>query len=367
MQSDGCDSRSRRVRGTQSKSINKLTWIVGTRLISFVQRHFPGLRVDTGNVLHRPWLIVGLVYALTLTACGSDSLLSSADDNSTGATATWIPWPTIAGAIEPSATINPAYVPPTPIVGGNIGANNFIPGSVPTVSGGLASATITPSPAPTQPSLPLYIPSAGITIVGRYYPAAHHPATAVLLLHGDGEHKEGWGALAMQLQQAGYGTLAIDLRGFGETGGSLDWAQAPSDVTSALGYLHTLPGIDPAHSVIVGSGVGATLALTACSADLACQAAVLVSPRLTIHGLSAQAALTSFTQTAPANKRALLILAASDSATAADANTLDAAFAGSGVHHFQHYPGNEIGMALLNAHPEALTAMVDWLTTVDQQ
>ncbi|MHB8627367.1 MAG: alpha/beta fold hydrolase [Aggregatilineales bacterium] len=311
---------------------------------------------------------IGLACVLTLTACGSDTSLSVPDDSGGGGTATWTPLPTIVGAVQPSPTTNPAYIPPTQIVGGNIGANDFVPGAVPTVSGGLASATITPTPAPTQPSLPLFVQSDGLTLIGRYYPAVHHPAAAALLLHGDGENKEGWGDLAVQLQQAGYSALAIDLRGFGETGGTIDWTQAPPDSIATLSYIHSLPGIDPAHSVVIGDGVGATLALTACAADPACQTAVLISPQLTIHGLSAQAALQPFTQSGPQpNKRALLIVVASDSPNVADTNTLNATFAGSGVHQILRYPGDATGMALLAAHPESLKAIVDWLTSLTKK
>jgi pimeloyl-ACP methyl ester carboxylesterase len=305
---------------------------------------------------------ISFACALTLTACGSDTSLL--DDSGAGSTATWTPLPTIAGAVEPSATTNLAFVLPTQIVGGNIGANNFVPGAVPTVSGGLASATITPTPAPTQPSLPLFVQSGGLTLMGRYYPAVRHPATAALLLHGDGESKEGWGDLAALLQQAGYSALAIDLRGFGETGGVVDWTQAPGDSTLTLSYIHSLPGIDSAHSIAIGDGVGATLALTACAADSACQAAVLISPQLTIHGLSAQTAFALFTQS---NKRALLILVASDSPNANDANTLNGVFAGTGIHQVLRYPGDATGMALLAAHPESLKAIVDWLTSLSKK
>jgi len=315
----------------------------------------------------RQLTLIGLTCALSLSACDSDLSLNGSGDSGGAETATWTPWPTIAGAVEPSATTNAAYVPPTPLVGGNIGADSFVPGAVPTVSGGLASATITPTPAPTQPSLPLFVPANGIALVGRYFPAVRHPAAAALLLHGDGETKEGWGELAAQLQAAGYSALAIDLRGFGETGGTVDWTQAPADAVAVLRYVHALPGIDPARSVVIGDGVGATLALTACAADLACQAAVLISPRLSVDGLSAQAALTPFTQSGPKpNRRALLVVAESDSPTAADAGVLDTAFAGGGLHNVVRYPGDAAGLALLSAHPESLKAIVDWLAGLNK-
>ncbi len=314
------------------------------------------------------WLRIALIClacVLTLAACDSDTSLS---DNSLDNTATWTPLPTIGGAVQPSATTNAAFVPPTQIVGGNIGANQFIPGAVPTVSGGLASATITPTPAPTQPSLPLFVQSGTLTLVGRYYPAVRHPSTAVLLLHGDGESKEGWSDLAAQLQQAGYSALAIDLRGFGETGGTLDWTQAPDDAAAALSYIHALPSIDPTHSIVIGDGIGATLALSACAADTACQTAVLISPQVTAHGLSSETALQAFAQSGPQpNKRALLIVVATDSPTANDANTLNGVFTGSGVHQVLRYPGDATGMALLAAHPESLKAIVDWLTSLNKR
>jgi len=112
-----------------------------------------------------------------------------------------------------------------------------------------------------------------------------------------------------QLQSSGYSALTLDLRGFGATGGQVDWPKTPVDAQTALQYLHAQPNVDGKSSIVIGAGVGATIALSACAADPACQVAVLISPQLTVHNLSTQAALKTF-----GPKRALMIVAAAQAA-----------------------------------------------------
>ncbi len=266
--------------------------------------------------------------------------------------------PTVPGAIVPSATVNPALVKQTPILGGNGGSTdeqNFTPGALPTIDNPNASATITPTPLPTASSISLYIQSGSLTLVGRYYGALRKPGIAALLLPDGGELKEGWRDLPALLQNAGFSALAIDLRGYGETGGVADWNQAPLDTATTLTYMHTLPTIDSTRSIVIGSGVGAALAFTICLADSTCQAVVLISPQANAQGLTIQPT------PAKLGKRAVLIIAASDNPYFADAEAINTAIVGP-THTFSHYTGTAQGQALLAAHPEATGAIVDWLT-----
>ncbi len=159
-----------------------------------------------------------------MTACGVDD-----------STPTPSAVPTLLGAPPPSVTAAAIYKPPTFLPGGNVGAQDFTPGAVPTVQGGDSSATITPSPVPTTPALPLYVPAGDVTLFGTYYAPLHAGSPAVLLLPGINETRSQWDDLASHLQAAGYGVLSVDLRGYGDTGNTPDRTKAPADFSGGAG------------------------------------------------------------------------------------------------------------------------------------
>lgn len=296
-----------------------------------------GTKSPVRSVHNIQW--VALIGLIILAACDAEP-----------PTAT--PIPTIKGALQPSATVNPAAQQVTSLPGGNVDALDFTPGAAPTTANG-DPVTITPSPVPTQPSIPLHVPATDLTLFGSYYPAPHSPAPALLLLHGIGDTKEQWGALPSQLQAAGFAVMAIDLRGYGETGSEPNWKDAPADAAAALTYLRGVRGVDPARVSVIGAGIGANLAITACAADKACKGAIAISPRVVDQGISAHEAIQ------PLGKRPLLILVGADEPNAPDSTVL--ANAALGDHRVERYAGKLNGLALLNAHPEATTLIIDWL------
>ena len=116
----------------------------------------------------------------------------------------------------------------------------------------------------TRVAAPAAIPAAAATTE----PAR---APAVLLLHGGRQDRSEWDGLLPALQARGWTTLAIDLRGHGETGGEIeDWSAffndangVPHDVEAALAFLREDAGVDPERIAVVGSSVGANLACVA--------------------------------------------------------------------------------------------------------
>ncbi len=264
--------------------------------------------------------------------------------------------PTLLGAPPPSVTAAAIYKPPTFLPGGNVGAQDFTPGAVPTVQGGDSSATITPSPVPTTPALPLYVPAGDVTLFGTYYAPLHAGSPAVLLLPEINETRSQWDDLASHLQAAGYGVLSVDLRGYGDTGNTPDWTKAPADSVAALAYLQSLPGSRGAALTVISSGIGANLALGACAINVACKNAVLISPRANDQGVSANAAIKPF-----GSRGLLIITSAKDDPSAVDSGALNSAAQGS--HQIQRYPGKADGLALLSAHSELDKLITDWLGT----
>ncbi len=92
------------------------------------------------------------------------------------------------------------------------------------------------------------------TILKASYFAATNPGPGVLLLHQDNRTRQAWNDVAAQLAAAGINTLTLDMRGFGESGGTPhdqltpeERAQVreriPGDVDTAFQYLVSQPGV----------------------------------------------------------------------------------------------------------------------------
>src|SRR5258708_28371082 len=93
------------------------------------------------------------------------------------------------------------------------------------------------------------------TILRATYFAAAKPGPGVLLLHQSNRTRDSWDGLARQLAAAGINTLTLDMRGFGESGGtpplfkrtdaerSKVRAMRPGDIDTAFQYLVSQPGV----------------------------------------------------------------------------------------------------------------------------
>jgi len=84
----------------------------------------------------------------------------------------------------------------------------------------------------------------GVALAGWY--AAPLNSTAIILLHGAGASREAVRPYAEMLTRHGYGVLALDLRGHGESGGStnrLGW-QGTRDVGAAVAFLEERPEVE---------------------------------------------------------------------------------------------------------------------------
>jgi len=114
--------------------------------------------------------------------------------------------------------------------------------------------------------------SDGLTLSGYLTTSASGPpgSPGVVLVHQFQVDDEQWGSLPADLAKAGYRALAFDLRGHGQSdpydGGALsnlltDPDGAPRDVDAALTYLATEGEADPDRLAVVGTSVGANLAV----------------------------------------------------------------------------------------------------------
>jgi len=97
------------------------------------------------------------------------------------------------------------------------------------------------------------------------------PHPTVILIHDLSDAKEAWlnnTSLLLELMERGYLVLAIDLRGYGQTG-LPDGRQVPLledlekgflDVHAALNWLRGVPGADVARVGLIGHGSGGNIA-----------------------------------------------------------------------------------------------------------
>jgi len=107
----------------------------------------------------------------------------------------------------------------------------------------------------------------GTKLKGTYY-AAPRPGPAVLLLHMCNTTRISWEPLGRQLAAAGIHALAVDYRGFGESGGErFDPARAPEaqkmvndfwpgDIDTAYNFLLAQPGVDRSRVGAAGGSCG---------------------------------------------------------------------------------------------------------------
>jgi dienelactone hydrolase len=98
------------------------------------------------------------------------------------------------------------------------------------------------------------------TILKASYFAASKPGPGALLFHQSNRTRKSWDDVAEQLAAAGINTLALDMRGHGETGGQESRGeerkkQLPLDLDAAFQYLISQPGVKRDVIGIGGAGV----------------------------------------------------------------------------------------------------------------
>jgi pimeloyl-ACP methyl ester carboxylesterase len=200
--------------------------------------------------------------------------------------------------------------------------------------------------------------SDGLTLVGNFLPAPEDAAgdtgaPTVLLLHQFGASKASWGSLIPALHDAGYTILAVDLRGHGETGGSLDWPQAERDTQTWLDWLRQQSGVDEERLSIIGSSIGSNLALRGMANDERVVTAVAISPGLDYFGVTTQDAVEIIGQ-----RPVLLITAQRDTQSSAGVKTLAAVVQGDAL--IRIYRGGAHGVSLFS-QADCIPMIVLWL------
>ena len=107
----------------------------------------------------------------------------------------------------------------------------------------------------------------GVRLAGWYVPSAD--GAAVVLRHGAGSTRASLIEHAAVLSAHGYGTLLVDARGHGDSGGramDLGW-YGDLDTSAAVAFLSAQPDVDPGRIGVLGLSMGGEEAIGASAAD----------------------------------------------------------------------------------------------------
>jgi dienelactone hydrolase len=201
-------------------------------------------------------------------------------------------------------------------------SSNKITSNSPANNSNSAKQTITEIPAPQNVK---FTSEGNVEIVGTFYESAKASSAAVLLLHQWQSSRKSYDEFAKRLQTKGFGVLAIDGRGFGDSVRTMDGKPvAPArtdetvkamkaDVANALDFLAKQKNVDAGRIGIVGASYGSSLAMIYGAENPKVKAVALLSPGLNYFGnLPIEPAVKSY------GNRSLLLVAAEDDKESAD-------------------------------------------------
>ncbi len=213
--------------------------------------------------------------------------------------------------------------------------------------------------------------SDGVRIAGDLYQAAGD--RGVLLLHMMPATRKSWAVLAGKLQEAGVQSLAIDLRGHGESQGGPNGYKSFSDAEHQSSRLDVeagaafLRGRGVKRLSLAGASIGANLALQHLAEHPDATAAALLSPGLDYRGIGTESLLR---RVAP-HQRILLAASADDDYSYASVERLrtflaeggrqvtEAARGGASAVHIFRDAGH--GTAIFDAEPAFADVVARWL------
>lgn len=215
-----------------------------------------------------------------------------------------------------------------------------------------AAAQDTPPTPPAPNGSDVQITASdGKTLYGSYL-ATEGDGKAVILLHELYTNRSSWTPLVQPLRDAGFKVLAVDLRGYGKTKGKINWKQAQQDTVAWADWLKAQAGVQSV--ALVGSSMGANLALNGCAAIEGCTGAVAISPGLNYFGVKTADAVQS-------GFPALIVYADRDTYPKNDVPKMQEL----GGDHLEIllYTGRAHGMSLFKEHDDLAGAIVQWLAT----
>ena len=216
----------------------------------------------------------------------------------------------------------------------------------------LAVVAIVAQEAPAKEEIELEA-SDGLILKGDFYPQ-EEASVGVLLLHMNGGTKSQWTAFIPKLQEAGYNVLAVDMRGFGSTGGRTDWTLAQEDVQLWLDWLKAQENVT--GIALAGGSIGANVALIGCANDPDCLTVIALSPGEDYMRVQPSVAITQLE-----DRSMLLVASYGDNFSAYSVTAL--AEVASGEYAIRMYTGSQHGTGYFVGRDadRKMTMLIDWL------
>ncbi len=245
------------------------------------------------------------------------------------------------------------------------------------------SAGAAPAPKPAKPAGPS-LPGEAVelkTVDGWALKAMFAPSVpgkmTLLLLHGTGQRKEDWKRLAFPLTRAGYGVMAVDLRGHGESritpaGEELTWkklratptandfADMSRDAEAAVGWLAG-QGVPEDSIGLIGSEVGGSIAIRYAATHHKVPLVVMLSPGMRWQEVLTPNALRALKRPIPTP--VLMVYSEADKRSSKEVPILHAfAKAAVGERHATLISvPQERGTRMFNAQRALVGQVIDWL------
>jgi alpha-beta hydrolase superfamily lysophospholipase len=211
---------------------------------------------------------------------------------------------------------------------------------------------------PAAADEPVALHAADGTALSASWHAPAQPAPAVVLVHMLTRSRRDWDATAGSLNLSGFGVLALDLRGHGESGGT--WggglAALQQDVQAAVDWLEARPEVLGGRIGIAGASLGASLAVLVAADDPSVRSVALLSPASDYRGLRCEAAVRRFADRAGAM---MLVASTGDPYALRTAHQFESMI--SGARDLRVIDGTSAhGTTLLLARPDLIGSLVDW-------
>lgn len=206
-----------------------------------------------------------------------------------------------------------------------------------------------------------------VAVVGSFQVAPGATA-AVLMLHMLPADRHSWEEMQTALSDRGISSLAIDLRGHGEStvknGGRIDYhdfsladsRESIEDIRSALQWLASR-GIPASRVAVMGASIGANLALNIVAERPEIPAVVLLSPGEAFSGITTFDAA----KTLGASQALWAVASEGDDQESFNAATQIIQSAASREKMFKSLTASGHGTNVFLQHPELVGEVADWL------
>jgi dienelactone hydrolase len=150
-----------------------------------------------------------------------------------------------------------------------------------------------PSPSSSEPrTIDLKSPD-GITLKASYF-SPGRPGAGLLLFHACNRDRSSWNGLATAAAARGFHVLAMDYRGYGQSGGTrsddpqqLQWIadrEWPGDIDAAYAWLTSQPGVDKTRMAAAGASCGANQSVQLARRHPEVRTVVLLSGGIAANG-----------------------------------------------------------------------------------